>query len=30
MSGNEDYKAAKSIYDFDAKNIKGEDVNLSK
>ncbi|XP_076303114.1 uncharacterized protein LOC143221600 [Lasioglossum baleicum] len=30
MSGNENYKEAKSIYDFTAKSIKGEDVPLSK
>ncbi|XP_006618089.1 probable phospholipid hydroperoxide glutathione peroxidase isoform X1 [Apis dorsata] len=30
MSGNENYKEAKSIYDFTAKSIKGEDVFLSK
>ncbi|XP_058789613.1 uncharacterized protein LOC131663296 isoform X2 [Phymastichus coffea] len=30
MSGNEDYKSAKSVYDFVAKNIKGEDVPLAK
>ncbi|XP_043257177.1 probable phospholipid hydroperoxide glutathione peroxidase isoform X1 [Colletes gigas] len=29
MSGNENYKEAKSIYDFTAKNIKSEDVPLS-
>ncbi|XP_031839436.1 glutathione peroxidase-like 1 isoform X1 [Nomia melanderi] len=29
MSGNENYKEAKSIYDFTAKSIKGEDVPLS-
>ena len=30
MSGNEDYKSAKSVYDFTVKSIKGEDVPLSK
>ncbi|XP_046746588.1 probable phospholipid hydroperoxide glutathione peroxidase isoform X1 [Diprion similis] len=30
MSGNPDYKAAKSVYDFTAKSIKDEDVPLSK
>ena len=30
MSGNDNYKEAKSIYDFTAKSIKGEDVFLSK
>ena len=29
MSGNDNYKEAKSIYDFTAKSIKGEDVPLS-
>ncbi|XP_058789616.1 uncharacterized protein LOC131663297 [Phymastichus coffea] len=28
MSGNNDYKSAKSVYDFVAKNIKGQDVAL--
>ncbi|KAJ8668326.1 hypothetical protein QAD02_009989 [Eretmocerus hayati] len=28
MSGNQDYKSAKSVYDFTAKNIKGEDTPL--
>ncbi|KOX74205.1 putative phospholipid hydroperoxide glutathione peroxidase, partial [Melipona quadrifasciata] len=30
MSGNENYKEAKSIYDFTAKSIKDEEVPLSK
>lgn len=30
MSGNEDYKSAKSVYDFVATNIKGEQVPLEK
>ncbi|KAI4492418.1 hypothetical protein M0804_002209 [Polistes exclamans] len=30
MSGNQDYKSAKSIYDFTAVSIKGEEVPLSK
>nr|XP_050870092.1 uncharacterized protein LOC127073083 isoform X1 [Vespula vulgaris] len=30
MSGNQDYKSAKSIYDFTANSIKGEEVPLSK
>jgi len=30
MSGNEDYKTAKSVYDFVANNIKGEPVPLEK
>ncbi|XP_015599538.1 probable phospholipid hydroperoxide glutathione peroxidase isoform X2 [Cephus cinctus] len=30
MSGNQDYKSAKSIYDFTVKSIKGEDVPLTK
>lgn len=30
MSGNDNYKEAKSIYDFTAKSIKGEEVPLSK
>lgn len=30
MSGNLDYKAAKSVHDFEAKSIKGEDVPLEK
>lgn len=30
MGGNEDYKSATSVYDFVAKNIKGEDVPLEK
>ncbi|CAL7946515.1 unnamed protein product [Xylocopa violacea] len=29
MSGNDNYKEAKSIYDFTAKSIKGDDVPLS-
>ncbi|CAD6241979.1 GSCOCT00009404001.3-RA-CDS [Cotesia congregata] len=30
MSGNLDYKSAKSVHDFEAKSIKGEDVPLEK
>lgn len=30
MAGNQDWKSAKSIYDFEATNIKGEVVPLSK
>ncbi|XP_014216158.1 probable phospholipid hydroperoxide glutathione peroxidase [Copidosoma floridanum] len=30
MSGNADYKSAKSVYDFIVKNIKGEDVPMEK
>ncbi|XP_076751609.1 glutathione peroxidase-like 1 [Xylocopa sonorina] len=30
MSGNDNYKEAKSIYDFTAKSIKGDDVPLEK
>lgn len=28
--GNEDWKKAKSVYDFTVKNIKGEEVPLEK
>nr|UCR61000.1 peroxidase [Aphelinus asychis] len=30
MSGNDDYKSAKSVYDFVVKSIKGEDVPMEK
>lgn len=30
MSGNLDFKAAKSVYDFVVKSIKGQDVPLEK
>ncbi|XP_033230623.1 probable glutathione peroxidase 2 [Belonocnema kinseyi] len=29
MPGNDDYKSAKSIYDFTAKSIQGEEISLS-
>ena len=30
MSANEDYKSAKSVYDFTVNTIKGEEVSLEK